>query len=240
MEKTRENRKIAIKISHLTKKFGSLAAVVDVNLEIKSGEIFSLIGPNGAGKTTLMKCLVGLLSPDGGMCNILGVDVYRDSLEAKKLFAYVPDDPVAYGYLSGMEFLALSGNLRGISPPSKLKKRIDELIKYFPLEDIILRPMSSYSRGNRQKLAFLSAILSSPPVLFIDEPIAGLDPESILTFGRVLKNYSSAGNTVFFISHSLSFAKDFADKVSLMKEGGIVKTSFMKDVRSLEDFSGIR
>jgi len=206
----------------LTKSFGPVIAVAKVNLSIGPGEIYALVGPNGSGKTTLLKLMVGLLASDKGSTKIYGNDISSEPIEAKKLFAFISDDPRAYDYLTGKEFLALTGNLRQISP-STAKKRIEEIANIFPLKEILNQRMGNYSRGNRQKLAFLAGFLAQPKIFFIDEPIVGLDPASIKILGEQLRQFAKNGGTVLFSTHILDFAKNYADRVGVMVEGRIIR-----------------
>lgn len=238
MKKTQTKSDLAVETKNLTKKFGDFVAVKDVNLKIKKGEAYALIGPNGAGKTTLLKMIVGLYSSTSGSAYILGHDIVKESVLAKKLFGYISDSPSAYEYLTGLEFLSLTGNLRGLAK-DKIERRTKEISKAFPLAETLDQPMSSYSRGNKQKVAFLASILAEPPILFIDEPIAGLDPKSIGIFGKKIRDYVKKGNTVMFISHSLSFAKDYADRVGLMESGEIVREEIISEKFSIESFAKI-
>lgn len=222
----------------LTKKFGDFYAVKEINLQIKPGELYALIGSNGAGKTTLMKMLVGLLQCTNGKVLICGDDIIKSPLMAKSFFGYVPDEPTAYNYLTGFEFLELTANLRQLSD-ELAKKRIKELINIFPIQDILNKQMSGYSRGNRQKVAFLASMISKPKILFIDEPIAGLDPESINIFGKTIHAYTKEGNTVLFISHNLSFTHDYSDRVGYMVKGKIIKEEKTALIETLEKFTGL-
>lgn len=222
-----------IETKNLTKEFGRLKAVDKVSIKIKKGEIFALIGPNGAGKTTLIKMLVGLLSPTKGEAKIFGFDVEKNPLGAKEKFGYISDNPTAYEFLTGMEFLSLTGNLRGV-PEKKLTKKIKQLAHLFPLGRILNQPISGYSRGNRQKVAFLAVLLAQPQLLIIDEPVAGLDPESIEIFGRTLKKFAKEGGTVFFVTHILEFGQKYADRVSVMNKGKIVTEKKVSKRTSLQ------
>lgn len=211
-----------IETAELTRDFGKVKAVNNVNITINSGDIYALIGPNGAGKTTLIKMLVGLLTPTNGQALICGVDINKKPVEAKANFGYVPDSPDVYGFLTGREFLQMTGNLRGMEK-SKIEKRIKELENLFPLKEILGQWMSSYSRGNRQKTAFLAALLSEPKLLVIDEPIAGLDPTSMETFGQTLKKFAAEGGAVLLATHILSFGQKYASRVGVMSKGQIKK-----------------
>jgi ABC-2 type transport system ATP-binding protein len=215
-----QSERLAIKTENLSKKFDQLVAVSRVNLNIQPGEIYALIGPNGAGKTTLIKIIVGLLSADTGCASIFGHDINKESEEAKKFFGYISDNPTAYDYLTGREFLVLTGSLR-MMEKQKIIKCINELVHLFPISDVIDQPMSEYSRGNKQKVAFLAALLAEPKLIIIDEPIVGLDPDSIKIFGKTLKNFAKKGGTVFFATHILSFAQLYADRVGIMAKGRI-------------------
>lgn len=227
----------AIETNNLTKIYKSreigFEAVSNVSLKVFPGDIFALIGPNGAGKTTLIKMLVGLIKNDKGHFSIFGHNLSKEPEETKNNFGYIPDNPTVYEYLSGMEFLYFTGTLRGLSQ-DKIKARITELMKIFPLKEIIHQPMAEYSRGNRQKLAFLAAIISKPKLLIIDEPIVGLDPSSINILGKQLKKYIEEGGTVFFVTHILSFAQDYATRVALMNKGKLIKEERIREGETLD------
>ncbi|OGG04847.1 hypothetical protein A2Z33_06090 [Candidatus Gottesmanbacteria bacterium RBG_16_52_11] len=211
-----------VEIRNLTKTFGTFIAVDSVNLSVGKGERYALIGPNGAGKTTLLKMLVGLLLPGSGNAAICGHDIVREPLAAKKHFGYVSDDPSAYDYLTGSEFLTMTGRLRGLAG-AELDKRIARLVPLFPISGILRQSMTRYSRGNKQKIAFLASMLAEPELLIIDEPIVGLDSASIDTMGKTLVDYAARGNTVLFVTHILDFAQKFAGRVGVMHMGRITK-----------------
>lgn len=214
------DKTLAIKTDNLSKKFGRLVAVSGVNLNIKTGQIYALIGPNGAGKTTLIKMIVGLLAPDSGSVSIFNLDISQQPEEAKRLFSYISDNPTAYDYLTGREFLFLTGSLRTMKR-QEIMDRIDKLINLFPITEVIDQPMSEYSRGNKQKLAFLASLFAQPKLIIIDEPVVGLDPDSIKIFGQRLRRFAKKGGTVFFVTHILSFAQLYADRVGIMVKGKI-------------------
>lgn len=224
---------VAISTKNLTKRFGTFTAVDAVNLTVAEGDLYALIGPNGAGKTTLIKMLVGLLIPTAGSATIAGFDIMRRPLSSKREIGYVPDDPSAYDYLTGLEFLMLTGRLRGMKE-AEVKKRIDEMIPLFPIVDIVPTPIAQYSRGNKQKVAILAALMTKPKILLIDEPIVGLDPSSIDILGAVLVQYAREGHTVFFVTHILSFAQKYANRVGVMKEGIITKETVVSETVALE------
>jgi ABC-2 type transport system ATP-binding protein len=229
----------AITTKHLTKRFGpstgGFTAVKDVTFSVGEGEIYALVGPNGAGKTTLLKLLVGLLSPTSGTASIHTYDVIHTPVAAKRQFGYVSDDPTAYEYLTGREFLTLTGRLRGL-PEVKLRARIKELIPVFPIADIIDQPMTQYSRGNKQKIAVLASLLSHPKILIVDEPIVGMDATSIDIMGKLLRDYAKKGNSVLLVTHILDFAETYATRAGIMKEGKIAHEMQITASTSLAKF----
>lgn len=210
-----------IKTSNLTKKFGSFTAVHDISFTLKEGEICAMVGENGAGKTTFLKLLIGLLAPTSGSVEICGIPIDKNPIEAKTHVGYIPDNPEAYSYLSGEEFLNLTGKLRNMEK-KEFDIRMKELVPLFPLAPILKTPMSQYSRGNKQKVAFLASILTRPDVLIIDEPIVGLDPASIETLGKTLVSYVKSGKSVLFVTHIIEFAKAYASRTITMNHGRLV------------------
>lgn len=228
-----KNIQSAVEITSLAKAYASTKAVRNISLSIPQGCLHALIGPNGAGKSTLMKMIVGLLRQDKGTIHIFDKDTIERSLEAKSMLSYISDDPTPYDYLSGMEFIELTARLRGLIMEDALSiaKR---LIKLFKLEKMIRQPVSQYSRGSRQKVAFIAAMISNPQILVIDEPIVGLDPGSIDVFGEELLAYVKKGGTVLLATHILSFAAKYADRVAVMFEGQVVIERAITENTNLE------
>jgi len=212
------NSPIAIEVKNLIKRFGETVVVNDVSLSVSQGEIYALIGENGAGKTTMIKIMTNLYVPDAGTVRLFGHNICTESESAKKLFGYISDNPIVYGHLTGREFYFLAGRLRGMSIV-EIEKRITELMPVFTLEELIDSPMSDLSRGNRQKIAFIACLLAKPKLIIIDEPIVGLDPDSIEIFGNTLQRFVKDGGTVFFSTHILSFAEQFATRAGIIHHG---------------------
>ena len=213
---------IVLDIRDVSKSFGQTKAVDKINLQIHRGEIYALIGPNGSGKTTLLKMMVGLLKPNQGEIIVLANRVDGDNVETKSETGYVPDKPEGYPYLTGNEFIKLTTRLRGGSA-KEAQQIASSLVKAFDIEPVLREQMEGYSRGSLQKTAFIAALAGSPSLLIIDEPIAGLDPLSIKVFGETLKKFAKAGGTVLMVTHTLSFAQDYADRVGVMVKGKLVK-----------------
>lgn len=235
MNNNNQSKHFAIETNNLSKKFGQLVAVSQVNLRITPGEIYGLIGPNGAGKTTLIKMIVGLLPPNSGSVSIFGYDIVQQPEKAKSFLSYISDNPAAYDYLTGKEFLILTGSLRKMAKQTIIN-RINELVNLFPIKNIINQPMSEYSRGNKQKLAFLAALFPKPKLIIIDEPIVGLDPDSVKIFSLTLRKFAQNGGTVFFATHILSFAQSCATRIGIMRNGKIVIEKKMTKGLKLETF----
>jgi ABC-2 type transport system ATP-binding protein len=209
-------------VENVSKYFDHFEAVSPTSFSVERGTIYALIGENGAGKTTLVKTITGLFSPDSGKVEIGGYNNTKEPVIAKRLFGYVPDNPLGYQYLTGYEYLRLSGKMHNMKA-AKLEKRIKEVSNIFNIRDILPLSLTDYSRGNRQKLTFIAALLHEPVLLVIDEPIVGLDPESIEIFGNQLKEFAKNDGAVFFTTHIISFAAQYAHRVGIMKRGALVK-----------------
>ncbi|MFH1368733.1 MAG: ABC transporter ATP-binding protein [Elusimicrobiota bacterium] len=222
---------IAVKTTGLTKRFGSLTAVDDLNLEIKFGEIFAFLGPNGAGKTTTVKLLTGLLRPTSGNAIVSGFDIQRDPQEAKKVFGLVTDQPFVYLQLTGFEFMRFVGDIYRI-PVAEQKTRIPELLEMFELKDWSGELVESYSHGMKQKLVLASVLLHQPKVLFLDEPLVGLDPKSARLVKDILLKLSERGVTVFMCTHVLEIAEKLAHRVGIIQRGRLVTLESVNELKN--------
>lgn len=219
-----------IRTEHLTKKFGSLTAVNDLNLDIRQGELFAFLGPNAAGKTTTIKLLTGLLKPTSGHAVICGYDIQKDSVEARMLISYVPDFPFLYDKLEPMEFMMFIGQLYGMER-TDVQRASDELFDRFDLNEMRSQLIETLSHGTRQRLVIASALLHNPRVIIIDEPMVGLDPRSARVVKDVLKARSRSGVTVFLSTHVLAVAEELADRIGILSRGRIVAVGTMEQLR---------
>lgn len=217
-----------IKIVSLTKKFGSLIAVKNLNLEIKRGEIFGFIGPNGAGKTTTIKMMVGILPPTSGTVKIGGFNIQKKPIAAKKLIGYIPDVPYVYPYMTGHEFLRFVAELYEVTNP---ERKIENLLKIFPIEGMIDGYFKDFSRGTKQKLSIIAALLHEPKVLIIDEPILGLDPKASQITKRLLKTFAEGGGSVFVCSHSLGVVQEICPKIGIIDKGELIFEGKIEDLK---------
>jgi ABC-2 type transport system ATP-binding protein len=226
-----------IRTEQLTKRYGSLVAVNDLNLDIPQGQFFAFLGPNGAGKTTTIKLLAGLLKPTSGRAFIGGYDIQLDPVEARKIISYVPDMPFLYDKLEPMEFMLFIGELYGMER-AELVRASDELFDVFGLDEVRTQPIEDLSLGTRQRLVIASALLHQPKVIIIDEPMVGFDPRSARVVKNVLKERSRAGVTVFLSTHILPLAEELADQVGILNRGKLIAVGTIDELRELSGEKG--
>jgi ABC-2 type transport system ATP-binding protein len=226
-----------IRTEHLTKRYGRLVAVNDLDLNIPQGQFFAFLGPNGAGKTTTIKLLAGLLKPNSGRAFIGGYDIQLDPVEARRIISYVPDMPFLYDKLEPMEFMLFVGQLYGMER-TELVRASDELFDVFGLDEVRAQPISDLSLGTRQRLVIASALLHQPKVIIIDEPMVGFDPRSARVVKNVLKERSRAGVTVFLSTHILPLAEELADQVGILNRGKLIAVGTIDELRELSGEKG--
>jgi ABC-2 type transport system ATP-binding protein len=210
-----------LKLTNLTKKFGSFTAVNNINLEINAGDFFGFLGQNGAGKTTTIKMITGLYAPTKGTIHIGGFDIQKNHIEAKKLIGYIPDQPFLYEKLTGREFLYFCGGIYNIEK-NKLRNKIDETIDQLKIEQWVDKRTEEYSQGMKQRIAIASALLHNPALLIVDEPMIGLDPQSALVVKNVLREKASQGVAIFMSTHSLNVAEEICSRIGIIKDGQMI------------------
>jgi len=220
----------AIKILGLRKSFGEKEAVAGINLEIAAGSFAGLVGPNGAGKTTSLSMMTGLLRPDAGQILINGLDVWADPAAAKAIIGVVPAEARLFDRLSGEELLEYAGRLRGL-PVVEARARSAQLLDVLDLTADAKRLVADYSTGMRKKAALGCALIHNPSVLFLDEPLEGVDPVSADSIRRMLTNYVGSGSTVLFSSHVMELVEQVCDHVSIISQGRIVASGTTEQVR---------
>ena len=216
----------------LTKRYGSLTAVEDLDLEVGAGELFGFLGPNGAGKTTTIKMLVGLLRPTSGSARVADIDILAEPEQAKARIGYVPDAATLYEKLSAREFLEFSGDLYHVERPLR-DRRIDTLLKLFDLESRGNDFLSGYSRGMRQKVSLAAALLHDPQVLFLDEPTVGLDPQSARQMKDILQDFCKEGKTVFMSTHILEIAERMCTRLAIINHGRLIAMGSLQELRHM-------
>ena len=222
----------AVELKGVTKRYSEILAVNQVDLTIKTGEIFGLLGPNGSGKSTTMKMLLGLVQPDSGSVTVLGVDVQRDPVAVKKLLGYVPESPRLYEFLTGIEYLDFVGDMYGLQTAEK-KSRIDEYLKAFQLEGREGDMINSYSEGMKQKIALISAFLHKPRLLILDEPLNALDPRSARIVKDFLQELKMQGVTTIISTHVLEIAQALCDRIAIMYQGKLLALGNMNELRQM-------
>ena len=220
----------AITVRQLRKEFGTKTAVAGIDLEIAAGSFAGLVGPNGAGKTTSLSMMTGLLRPDLGQVVIGGVDVWADPPAAKAIIGVVPAEVRLFERLSGSELLEYAGRLRGI-PAAESRSRGAQLLEVLDLTGDAKRLVADYSTGMRKKAALGCALIHNPSVLFLDEPLEGVDPVSADVIRRLLTRFVSSGSTVLFSSHVMELVEQVCDHVSIIDKGRIVATGTTAEVR---------
>lgn len=207
-----------IRTEGLVKKFRDVVAVDNLNLDVGPGEIFGFLGPNGAGKTTTVKLLTGLLRPTSGRIWIGGYDLARQPREARQIIGLVPDQPYVYPQLTGKEFLRFVGDMYRVELDTQ-KKRIPELLEMFELKDSGDELVETYSHGMRQKLVLASVLLHRPRVLFLDEPMVGLDPKSARLVKDIFRRLAEQGVSIFMCTHVLEIAEKICQRIGIVQNG---------------------
>lgn len=210
----------AIEVDDLTKHFGDLTAVDGVSFQVRKGEVFGFLGPNGAGKSTTIRMLTGVLRPDAGSARIAGKDIKSDTDAAKSEVGIVPEQFNAYPDLTGWKNLMLAGELYGV-PRKTRQRRAEELLRSFGLYDRRDSPASEYSKGMKQRLMLTMALVHDPSVLFLDEPITGLDVQSQQLIRERITGLNREGRTVFFTTHDIDEADRLCDRVAIINRGEI-------------------
>ena len=226
-----------LNIEHLTKAYGEKKAVDNLSLHIAPGEIYDFIGHNGAGKTTTLKSVVGILQFDAGEITIDGISIKENPLECKRRFAYIPDNPDLYDYMTGIKYLNFIADIFGVGANER-QARIRKYADAFELTDDLAQPIAAYSHGMKQKLAIISAWLHQPKLILMDEPFVGLDPKASHLLKEMMREVCDEGGAIFFSTHVLEVAEKLCDKVAIIKNGKLIRSGTMEEVKgdeSLED-----
>ena len=220
-----------IELSNVTKRYGTLAAVDSLNLEVPRGEVFGFLGPNGAGKTTTIRMMMGILKPTSGRVFLGGHDVEQEPERAKALAGFIPDRPFIYEKLTGREFLQFVGRLHHVEP-ERLQRRGAELLEHLELTRWQDELVESYSHGMKQRLVVCGALIHEPPILVVDEPMVGMDPKGSRTLKDLFRSLAERGTTVFLSTHSISVAEEVCHRIGIIQRGRLIACGTMMDLHA--------
>ena len=224
-------------IKGLTKCYGEKKAVDDLSLHIAPGTIYGFIGHNGAGKTTTLRSVAGILDFDEGEILIGGLSIKADPIGCKRQFAYIPDNPDLYEYMTGIKYLDFIADVFGVGSEER-RERIEKYAALFELTNDLAQPISAYSHGMKQKLAIISAWLHEPKLVIMDEPFVGLDPKASHILKGMMRELCDNGGAIFFSTHVLEVAEKLCDQVAIIKGGKLIRSGTMAQVKgddSLEE-----
>jgi len=219
----------ALEIRNLRKSFVR-PAVDGLDLAVRSGEFYILLGPNGAGKTTTLRMVAGLLLPDGGSISVLGIDALRDPVGAKRLMAWISDEPMIYDKLTPLEYLEFVAGLWGIETEGAAA-RAAKLLDWLGLAPHANERCEGFSKGMRQKVALAGALVHEPTLIILDEPFTGLDAGSALKVKDVLRAHVRGGGTVIMTTHILEVAERMADRIGVIADGRLIAEGTLEDLR---------
>ena len=224
-----------IELQQVTKTYAknNKKAVDNLTLKVEGGELFGFIGPNGAGKTTTIKLMTGILAPDEGTVSMAGHNMATDRIEAQKLIGYVPDGNDLYDRLTGMEYLNFMADVYQVDA-ARRKAHIEKYLDIFELEDAINSQVRSYSKGMKQKLVVIGALIHNPPVWILDEPLGGLDPRAAHLLKEEMLRHCREGNTVFFSTHVLEVAEKLCTRIGVIDHGSLRALGTLEELRSGE------
>ena len=221
---------VMVRADRLSKAYGSLMALQDFSVEIPRGEILALVGPNGAGKTTALKLLVGLLAPTSGRASLAGYDIQRDALEAKRILAFLPDQPFLYEQLTIAETLGFIGSMYRLTPEA-LRARATELLEIFGLSESLDHRVGQLSFGMKSRLVLLISLLHDPKVLIMDEPFFGLDPKTLRLIKQLLTERARQGMTILLSTHQLPVVEDLGHRIAILDQGHLLALGTLRELR---------
>jgi ABC-2 type transport system ATP-binding protein len=220
-----------LEAKELTKSYTSVPAVKDVTFSLSPGQVLGCLGPNGSGKSTTVKMLTGLLEPTSGTVLFNGQDIREDLAGFRKCLGYVPEEPNLYPYLSGREYLELVGTLRGI-PRSSLERKMDALLDLFSLHSHRHASIASYSKGMRQRILLIAALMDDPKLLIFDEPLSGLDVTTALILKNLIKTLGQQGKAVFYCSHVLEVVEQVCSHLLILRKGDVLAYDTTESIQS--------
>jgi ABC-2 type transport system ATP-binding protein len=221
-----------LELRHVTKRYSGIAAVRDVSFIARAGEVTGYLGPNGSGKSTTLKMITGLIEPTEGEILFHGEPVERNRISYRQRLGYVPEEPQLYPHLTGAEYLEMVGELRGMAE-AKLASKIEGLLRLLSLYDDRHVPISSYSKGMRQKVLLAAALLHNPDLILLDEPFSGLDVNSALVLRELIHELAARGKVVLFSSHELETVERVCSHIVILHKGRVVANDSIEQLRAL-------
>ncbi|SOD96784.1 ABC transporter ATP-binding protein [Spirosoma fluviale] len=210
-----------IQLQNIHKSYGATLVLKGIDLSVSPGQIVGYIGPNGAGKSTTIKILIGMLPDFDGEARVLGMDVKTQSLDIKRRIGYVPENAALYDTLTPMEYLQFIGQLYELDPTHIDRKALD-LLRLFQLNDYANARMTTFSKGMRQKVLLISGLLHNPDVIFLDEPLSGLDANAVVLVKEIIRQLAGSGKTIFYSSHIMEVVEKISDRIIIINQGQIV------------------
>jgi ABC-2 type transport system ATP-binding protein len=217
---------------HLTKRYASLPAVQDLSFTLRPGQVLGCLGPNGSGKSTTVKMLTGLLEPTRGVVQVYGQDIRHDLTGFRKRLGYVPEEAHLYPYLTGWEYLEMIATLRGM-PRARLAITIDSLLELFLMHPHRFSSIGSYSKGMRQRILLIAALMDNPDIFIFDEPLSGLDVTSALIFKNLVQALGRSGKLVFYCSHVLEVVEKVCTDVLILRKGEVIAQDSVVNIRKI-------
>lgn len=227
----------ALRLAGLKKRFGPSAAVDDISLEVKRGELYALLGPNGAGKTTTLRIVAGLLAPDAGDAFILGHSITKEPTAAKQRLAFLPDDPLLYGKLTALEYLSFVAGLWGVTA-DQAARRAEELLRWLELWQNRHDLTETFSRGMKQKLGLAGGLIHEPDLLILDEPLTGLDAAAARDVKELLTEFARSGKTVVMTTHIMEIAERMAERIGIIGNGKLIAEGTLDELRAASGRQG--
>jgi len=220
-----------IKVSGLFKRFHKVEVLKGIDLSIQSGELIGYIGPNGAGKSTTIKVLCGLIPDFTGEVKVLGVDVAKNALDIKRKIGYIPENAALYETLTPLEYLLFIGQLYQL-PEASVKQKANELLRLFGLDNAKENRMTTFSKGMKQKVLLISGMLHNPEIIFLDEPLSGLDANAVILVKEILTQLKQGGKTIFYSSHIMDVVEKLSDRIIIINGGQIIANGSFQELTS--------
>src|SRR6187431_2846755 len=221
----------AISISNLRKHFGAAYVLKGIDLSFEKGEIIGYIGPNGAGKSTTIKILTGIIPDFDGDATVLGLDIRKDTLEIKKRIGYIPENAALYDTLTPMEYLNFIGQLYKMER-SHLEKKAKDLLHLFELSNYLNSRMTTFSKGMKQKVLLTAGMIHNPSILFLDEPLSGLDANAVILVKEILTQLKRSGKTIFYSSHLMDVVEKISDRIMIINKGEMIANGTFEELHS--------